>query len=440
MNESDIAPKTQAAISGLQQRIQQAEQAASGAETQHLQQRSADLAPIEQNMQQQLQAPLPERQRAEMPEYKPQPVIDGKDFQNYAMGLLAFGLIGGIAAKDRWGTVASALNGSMEGYLQGNQMLAEQRYNDYKTAFEAAKAKETQANKEFESLLNRRDISLREMQMQYKILAAKWDRVDAQDAVRRKDIGAMYKSLEHYQTSLDKLQAQHDMMQERFAFQKQMAQERQAAQSTEKGWQIMTDTEGRFGPKGGLVRINAQTNDITPFNQQTTGLTKLSSPSQRISVNLEQAKAIVRTDIAEIDYGLDEIAKLRSKTTSPFFMQEGEGHLSAFHRFTQNKLTPSEQQQYDAYANRIATAIAGAQTQGKNRPTEAARQEAKRLLPTPGDTQATIDAKLKTIKRLRDIAHEVLQQQGKPESAETQPAKQSEGHIDLPARFIVDKY
>lgn len=229
MNSTDVAPNAQQAIPALQQRIQSAEQQASTTEQQHLAQRGEALAPIEAQMTQQLQQPMPERQKVDMPEWKPEPIIDPKDFQNYSMGLLAFGLIGGAFAKDRWSTVASSLNGAMEGYLQGNQMLAQKKYDDYKIAFDAAKQKETQANKEFSDLLGKRDISLKEMMKQYEILAYKYDRVDAQDVARRKDIGAMYKSLEHQQTALDKLQAQHDNLQ----FRKDMADRKYQAQQGE---------------------------------------------------------------------------------------------------------------------------------------------------------------------------------------------------------------
>lgn len=209
MNDDQGIQQLQNQEQALQGRIGTAEQAQSGLEQQHLAGRAAETAPMDAQMKQALQQPLPERQQqAPAPEWKPEPIIDGKELNKFAMGIMAMGLIGGVASKGRWMNVASSLNGAMEGYLSGKEEVAKKKYEDYKTQFEAAKAKEQQANKEFEDLLKRRDISIRELQMQYEILAHKWDRVDAIDAVRRKDIQAMYKSVEHYDTSIARLSEQ----------------------------------------------------------------------------------------------------------------------------------------------------------------------------------------------------------------------------------------
>ena len=114
----------------------------------------------------------------------------------------------------------------------------------------------------------------------------------------------------------------------------------------------------------------------------------------------------VKLDITEIDYALQEIGKLNSKTASPFFLDSGTPGATG--RWTKNALNPGEMQQYDVYANRVATAIAGMQSMGRGQVSDAKIASAQKLVPVPGDSDATIKAKLSSIQRIRDNANDIL--------------------------------
>jgi len=125
------------------------------------------------------------------------------------------------------------------------------------------------------------------------------------------------------------------------------------------------------------------------------------------SAGQETMRNTVKLDISEVDYALDEIAKATSKTSSPFFMDNKD--KGAFTRWRDNKLAPDEMQQYDVYANRIASAIAGIQSMGRGQISDEKIRQAQKLVPQPGDGEPAIKAKLAAIKRIRDNAEGIMQ-------------------------------
>lgn len=80
------------------------------------------------------------------------------------------------------------------------------------------------------------------------------------------------------------------------------------------------------------------------------------------------------------------------QTSSLFFLDQSPDK-SALRRFTENKMTTQESQLYDLYANRLANAIVGMQSLGRYRGAVKSIDEARKMVPAPGDTEATIKAK-----------------------------------------------
>jgi hypothetical protein len=98
----------------------------------------------------------------------------------------------------------------------------------------------------------------------------------------------------------------------------------------------------------------------------------------------------VEKDIFEAKKFLD---KTKSNQTSSLFFLDQNADKSAIRRFTENKLTREESQIYDVYANRLANAIVGMQSLGRYRGAVKSIDEARKMVPSPGDTPATIKAK-----------------------------------------------
>lgn len=118
----------------------------------------------------------------------------------------------------------------------------------------------------------------------------------------------------------------------------------------------------------------------------------------------ETMRNTVQLDLSEVDYSLENMSK--DGTASLFFMDHGD--KGALTRWRDNKLTPTEMQQYDVYANRIASAIAGIQSMGRGQVSDEKIRQAQKLVPQPGDEPATIQAKKAAIKRIRDNAAAIM--------------------------------
>lgn len=171
--------------------------------------REETLAPMEKSMTAALGEPYPERKKVEIPQFKPEPVIDAKDYEKLSYGLIAMAMIGGVASKGKWLEVGDALNGALSGYLKGNQEVAAKRYRDYEEGFKGAMAKEAQANKEFTDILSDKKMRIADQISQYRIVAAKYDRQDALVAAQSRSLDAMWRSIESRKTAMTRLEESH---------------------------------------------------------------------------------------------------------------------------------------------------------------------------------------------------------------------------------------
>lgn len=179
------------------------------------QERGVAQQPVTDKMNAAIDKPIPEYKSQPLPEYKPQPIVDPKQFQDFGSMLLAMAAIGGAASKGNWLGVSSALNGSMQGYLDGRHELADKDYKDYQTKFQAAVQKDNQALKEYQNVLQNRKLSLGEMFTQFQIVGAKYDQQDAVMAARQKNLDAMWKAVESRRGALERLQMQHETLDSR---------------------------------------------------------------------------------------------------------------------------------------------------------------------------------------------------------------------------------
>jgi hypothetical protein len=174
--------------------------------------REKTLAPMEAELQKQIAEPYPTRPHTELPQFKPEPIVNAKEYEALSYGLLAMAMLGGVASQGRWLEVGSSLNGALEGYLKGNMQNAQKRYEDYETQFKGAVAKEQQANKEFEDILTNKKLRLTDQMNLYKIAAAKYDRQDARAAAQSKNYDAMWRSLESNKTALLKIMDHNELV------------------------------------------------------------------------------------------------------------------------------------------------------------------------------------------------------------------------------------
>lgn len=117
-------------------------------------------------------------------------------------------------------------------------------------------------------------------------------------------------------------------------------------------------------------------------------------------------RATVELDIKEMEWGLEQLDALKSKTAGAFFDDHVAGN--ALVRFAKKKMTPDEMQEFEVYANRFSQAIASVQSMGRGQISDAKVAEARKLIPVPGDSEKTIQAKQKALRRVVEQAREVL--------------------------------
>lgn len=143
------------------------------------------------------------------------------------------------------------------------------------------------------------------------------------------------------------------------------------------------------------------------------------------SAGQQTMRNTVKLDISELDLALGKLKQ--DETSSPFFMDRKD--KGAATRWATNKLTPTEMQTYDVYANRIATAIAGIQSMGRGLISDSKVNEARKLVPAPGDAPETIKAKLGQIKAIRDNANEILKGKSPDELLKPKPSDADRAYV-----------
>ena len=136
-----------------------------------------------------------------------------------------------------------------------------------------------------------------------------------------------------------------------------------------------------FNSKDGKYRIGNEVIDpsrITPIEKNQLSPVQLGT---------------VEKDIYEAKKFIEKTKEMKTGTTvSAFFMDEKTPGFAQ--RWAEKKLTPKESQIYDLYANRVANAIVGMQSLGRYRGAVKTIDEARKMLPQPGEDPAVVKEKL----------------------------------------------
>jgi hypothetical protein len=210
------APGAQTQEQQLQAFLDQSKQQ-TAAELQHGQEKQAALDPIYGAAQKAIQSPVPQPPApVQMPQVDKSPIVDPKGFEQFSLGMIGLALIGGAASKSHWMRATATLDGAMKGYLQGSQDVAAQKKEQFDKEYKLAVDKETQQNKEYLDTLSQRDKSIKDILAEAEVVAAKYGMVDAQDAIRRRDLDSSFKVVAQRQTALDNLNQKHDTLEQQF--------------------------------------------------------------------------------------------------------------------------------------------------------------------------------------------------------------------------------
>jgi hypothetical protein len=153
---------------------------------------------------------------SEKPEWKPHPIVDPKDYQQFSFAVLGMAMIGGAISRGNWLGVSSAVNGAMQGYLDGNKDKADREFKDYQTKYKEALDHDKAAQAEFESILTNKNNSINSILAQIKIAAAKYGREDVRAAAEQKSIDGIWRQVEATDRSIATIQQHNDSLETQF--------------------------------------------------------------------------------------------------------------------------------------------------------------------------------------------------------------------------------
>jgi hypothetical protein len=110
---------------------------------------------------------MPEYSPIDMPQWKPTTSpINTKDYQQFASGMLALGLIFGSRGGAGLQAAVNTLNSSMKGYLEGNMIVAQHKKDEFDQQYKSSMAKAKEAQEKLNSIINNKKMSIGMMQSQ----------------------------------------------------------------------------------------------------------------------------------------------------------------------------------------------------------------------------------------------------------------------------------
>lgn len=109
--------------------------------------------------------------QAHLPEYKPQPVVDPEQYQQFMFGLLGVAMIGGLAGRAGWMRVTQSMNGAMRGLIDGSKERAKESYEQFKHDYDQAMGKLQAAQQNWRDMLYATDVPINQILRQAEIQA-----------------------------------------------------------------------------------------------------------------------------------------------------------------------------------------------------------------------------------------------------------------------------
>jgi len=156
--------------------------------------------------------PIPPQPQSTLPTPKDAPEIDPNKFQGLSMAMIATAMLGG--SRGNWLGAVSALNGAMKGIIDGNQAEADRQAKDYERQYASAKAKDEDALRKYESILNNRKLTINEMLQQANLVAAENQHAEVQAATQIKSIESVQQAIEKRRMALLSLDQRNQQFQE----------------------------------------------------------------------------------------------------------------------------------------------------------------------------------------------------------------------------------
>lgn len=188
------------------------------------------IDPMNKTLFSMLDQKIPEREQVAFPE-RPKPTIDPQEYQGLSMALIGLALVGGAVSKGDWLGVSASLNGALKGYIDGNHEVAQREYDDYQRKFDAAKQQQNQIDKQFDSVLNNRSLTINDQLQKIQVIAAQHGLDDVAMQAKQKSIDGIIKQVEARRTQLLGIVQRKEAVDEKIQSSMQIASNKQATSS-----------------------------------------------------------------------------------------------------------------------------------------------------------------------------------------------------------------
>ncbi len=200
--------------------------------------KTAEMAPAQKAYDQALSAPMPTKATLQpaAPVDEAKTHMDPKEYESLSYGLIAMALIGGAVSHGNWLGASSALNGAMQGIVDGNHEKAKTEYERYQRDFKAAQEREAQADREYQDALGNRKLTINEQLAKLQSIASKYQQEDVLSATKTKSLQNTINQIESRRTQLLGVEQRHDAVASRITVQLNGQSERAA--------------RGKFTPEG----------------------------------------------------------------------------------------------------------------------------------------------------------------------------------------------
>lgn len=155
------------------------------------------------------------REQVALPDPDLGPILDPKQYSQFAYGMVALSLIGAIGGRKHWQTAASALDGALQGYLKGNMEVARTKKEEFEREFRTAQAKQKEADRKYEDILKSRTLTLNQKAEMMRIHATEHQDWQMEAAARSKDFDQMYRRMDQATARATQMQTKADALQEK---------------------------------------------------------------------------------------------------------------------------------------------------------------------------------------------------------------------------------
>ncbi len=153
--------------------------------------------------------------RADIPEYKPKPMIDTQDYQEFTSLMFAMAAIGGALTHGKgggWIAVTDTLNNALEGFAKGNIEKYKRGVEEYNIKYNEAIRQQDQYNKEFKDTIDNKRESIRNQLARIEIASRSYGNTQAALLAQKGDIFKLAEMQQKQDEFTQRIKDSHEKM------------------------------------------------------------------------------------------------------------------------------------------------------------------------------------------------------------------------------------